>query len=120
MNLKQMNGGLNESYNCMNTKTIHCCNLMDASLANRNIGIRYLDFFREYGILKLEDDNEHEIIPIKPIQYCPWCSIELPKNCHNLWYETLKKEYNINDPWNENFQVPIELQSDEWWIKRGY
>jgi hypothetical protein len=104
----------------MQTKKMHCCNIMDLSLENPNIGIIYLNFFRQYGIPEHEDDGTNEVVPMKLIKYCPWCSAELPENYRNKWYETLQKEYTINDPWNEDFLLPEEFHTDEWWIKRGY
>lgn len=56
----------------------------------------------------------------KPIDKCPWCGNNLPRDLTDEWFDILEKEYNITDPSDtESHLVPEEFKTDEWWKKRG-
>jgi hypothetical protein len=58
---------------------------------------------------------------LQGIMYCPWCSKKLPERLRDKWFETLEKEYNLDDPCREEQEkwIPKEFETDEWWKKRG-
>ena len=48
--------------------SIHCCNEMKKHLASKEVAIRYVPKFREYGISYLDDGTSFQ-----EINFCPWC-----------------------------------------------
>jgi hypothetical protein len=62
-----------------------------------------------------------KITAIQVLDYCPWCGNKLPGYLRNEWFETLAKEYNLDDPDSKEQAklIPEEFHTDEWWKKRG-
>ena len=57
---------------------------------------------------------------ISSIEYCPWCSSQLPKDLIHEWFDILENEYKIEVPDSTTLtNVPEEFKSDAWWKKRG-
>jgi len=95
---------------------------MDLFLDDVRVPIIYSTAYREYYILMLEDGPRRgRISAVQGIDYCPWCSKKLPKSLRDEWFETLEKEYNLDDPDSKDQEklVPAEFKTDEWWKKRG-
>lgn len=100
----------------MKTDTNHCCKIMAQILSENRAHISYEPQLREYYI-----DMRNEPMVGHHLYYCPWCSIKLPKSLRDEWFDTLKIEYNLDNPWKKEQEnlVPDEFKSDEWWKKRG-
>ena len=96
----------------------HCCELMNMFLADPRIPLFYSAVYREYDIPLLYKD---EITALQGLFYCPWCGKKLPSSVQNQWFEILKKEYSLDDPWSDEQEklVPKEFTTDEWWKKRN-
>lgn len=50
-----------------------------------------------------------------PIQFCPWCAVELPESRYGEWRDELAA-MGYPDPDLED--VPSAYQSDKWWSER--
>jgi len=100
----------------MNDKKEFCCegifsHLFMSSKKTPEIHFNYYPVFREYFI----DYKEIYGGGIQLIRYCPWCGSKLPKELRNEWFDTLKKEYNIETDIMENRpDIPPEFKTDEW------
>jgi hypothetical protein len=100
----------------------HCCKLMDLFLKDIRIPIRYSPSYHEYYILMLENGEQRgQMLAVQGIDYCPWCAKKLPESLRDKWFETLEKEYGLDDPDSKEQQklIPKEFETDEWWKKRG-
>jgi len=95
-------------------KTLHCCDFMTKFLGDPRIQIYYFKKFRGY-YLGTTSAGYQEIF------YCPFCHAKLPSSLMKKYYVILKKEYNIDDPYDENQEqlVPDEFKTDEWWKQRN-
>ena len=100
----------------MKNKTVHCCPIMQDAFDDQRVYIGYVPKYREYFI-----NMRNEPIIAYLITYCPWCSKKLPKSLRKKWFNTLKSEHNLDDPWGKEQEklIPKEFNSDEWWKKRG-
>jgi len=93
----------------------HCCQLMSDFIEDQSVPLKYNPKFRAYSLdLRLQPASQG-------ILYCPWCGKKLPERLGDKYFEILKKEYNIGDPFGKEQAtlVPEEFKSDEWWKKRG-
>lgn len=102
----------------MNKKTTHCCQIMQSSLQNDHIPIRYTPLFREYWFVRIYD------FQASIITYCPWCRTELPLSLRTTYFNILKEKYNIQDLsedliCNDNNELPQDFLTDKWWRSRG-
>jgi hypothetical protein len=99
----------------MNDKREFCCeeifsHLFMSSKKTSEIHFDYYPVFREYFI----DYKEIYGGGIQLIRYCPWCGSKLPKGLRNEWFDTLKKEHNIEtDIMEKRPDIPPEFKSDE-------
>ena len=100
----------------MENKSVNklCCDEMNKAVFTENI-IEYDCRFREYVI----EINKKSV---RVLHYCPFCGTKLPKELITEFYNILEDEYNF-DLDNLDFpdfkNAPLEMQSDEWWKKRG-
>jgi hypothetical protein len=95
--------------------SIHCCELMDIFLKDPKVPLEYYPMVREYGL------HLKNTIAVQLIDYCPWCSHQLPESLRDQYFDILEKEFGVkpgldkkNDP-----KIPQEFKNDEWWEKRG-
>ena len=91
-----------------------CCYAMKESFEDDKI-IQYSNIFRRYFI----DIDEKSY---RQLEFCPWCGVKLPKVLNREFFDTLENEYhfdldNLDFPDFKN--APKEMQTDEWWKKRG-
>jgi len=93
----------------------HCCENMEMFVEDPRIKIGYNPVHRMYN---LEISSTGTVCLI---YYCPSCGALLPENLVDEWFDILKKQFNIDDPYNEKQLklIPEEFKSDEWWKKRG-
>ena len=85
----------------------HCCKEMDTH-ANSDIGIVYLEKFREYGISYNDGGSSFQ-----EITFCPWCGKRLPSSLRDEWFELIESLGLEPDD-----ELPDEIKSDLWWKKR--
>ena|SRR3990167_5096028 len=90
----------------------HCCQKMHRSLDAGEVGIIYLDKYREYGINVFSTGYG----TIQVIQYCPWCCNKFPVSLRDQWFKELEKMFG--EDWEEN-QVPEEFKTSAWWKNRS-
>lgn len=64
----------------------HCCDEMEAHLADSDIPIQYAPRFREYGLKILDGGSAKQLI-----HFCPWCGSRLPKSLRDEWFERLER-----------------------------
>ena len=88
---------------------VHCCRAMASRLEGGDVAIVYEDRFRQYGI-------DHRSGGIQLIDFCPWCGTRLPKDLVDEWFGILEQELRLepDDP-----AVPEEMQTSDWWRRRG-
>ena len=100
--------------NSIQKKIVHCCKLMTDFIDDKRVQIGYRPRYRDYFIPLL---NQRAI---QGIFYCPWCGTKLPADLLDEYFDTLEKEYNIDDPdrAEEAGVLPEEFKSNEWWKER--
>jgi len=94
----------------------HCCELMSKFVNDPKIGINYIPKYRRYSIDLIY------LSSTQGIYNCPFCGQKLPFGLTDKYFETLKVEYQIENPhYDENRKkIPEEFKSDKWWKKRGF
>ncbi|HEV2916118.1 MAG TPA: hypothetical protein VGW78_00060 [Candidatus Babeliales bacterium] len=92
-----------------------CCDLLKQLLNDCSVHLHYSRRFRRYSIQLLGKNSVQQMI------YCFCCGKKFPESLFDKWYETLEKEYGLNDPTSKKQEklIPAEFQTDEWWKKRG-
>lgn len=101
----------------MSDKREFCCEEICSHLFRFNkktseIHFGYYSVFREYFV----DYKESHGGGIQLVNYCPWCGNKFPKGLRDEWFDTLKKDYNIETDIGEYKQrtdIPPEFKSDE-------
>lgn len=90
-----------------------CCKHMD-------------DAINKYRVIELEEEMRGYFIPTTPngvvlaLFFCPFCGVNLGKRLNAEYFDTLEKEYGIDDPDIINYtNIPDEFKTDEWWRRRG-
>jgi hypothetical protein len=103
-----------------------CCDKMrkeHKELRDENLvdhSIIYDQRWREFAIYYNEEAEQRDREMLTDIFCCPWCGTKLPTELADEWYDTLEKEYGIEDPIvDDRDKVPQEFWTDEWWKKRG-
>ena len=97
-----------------NSKIKLCCKKMDKAIFSEKI-IEYDICTREYSI-------EIDAKSVRVLHFCPFCGTKLPKELITEFYDVLQNEYNFdlnNLDYPDFKNAPEEMQSDEWWKKRG-
>lgn len=88
----------------------HCCLTLDRGLVSDTNVLHYNVKYREYGV-KIFKTNRYILM-----HYCICCGNRLPGSLRIHWAETLKKEYGLTDPMNQDKKkIPKEFLTDEWW-----
>ncbi|QDV89217.1 hypothetical protein RAS2_02810 [Phycisphaerae bacterium RAS2] len=87
----------------------HCCDDMAKHLREHEVAIVYWDKYRQYGISVLDGGAS-----IQTIRFCPWCGRQLPDSLRTTWFERL--EALGKEPEDD---LPLPLQSGEWWRSEG-
>jgi len=85
---------------------MHCCNEMERHIEDKEISLRYVPKFREYGILY--SDGTYDI---QLIRHCPWCGSRLPESLRDEWFDAI--ESMGLEPGDE--EIPEEYLSEEWY-----
>ncbi len=83
---------------------------MFAFIDEGKVAIFYSPKFREFSI-RLR--NGHAM---QNIQYCPWSGKKLPRSVSKEYFDILEK-MNV-EPF-EHDKIPLEMKSEDWWIKRN-
>ena len=103
----------------------HCCDSMnyhafidgdqDSRKSDKQV-IVYFPYARKYGIkLDLSYTGWHI-----EIEYCPWCSMELPKKLGEEWCEAVKQDLGIEDVDAEEWaKLPEKYKTEQWWREKG-
>jgi len=96
--------------------TEHCCIFMHKFVNDSRVGVYYNQVFRDYTVFIPSSGS------LQGIYNCPWCGSKLPYCLDDKYCEVLKKEYNIDDPYDTEQEklIPEEFKSDEWWKKRNF
>jgi hypothetical protein len=72
----------------------------------------YCPIFREYSI----DYKEEYGGGSQLINFCPWCGTKLPSSLREEFFNTLKKEHNIEvgiGDYDQRVDIPSEFRTDE-------
>jgi hypothetical protein len=91
-----------------------CCEDIYTALNDCKFGLKYNKIYRSHSWL-----NPHGGTMSHCINYCPWCGTKFPSSLYDEWDEVIKKEYNLDPTEILIKDAPIEMQTDEWWKKRG-
>ena len=78
------------------------------------VRLYYNPRLREFGISLVGSSS------IQLLYFCPWCGASLPKGLEDEYDQVLMSEYGIKEP--DDLEIkdsPAEMQTDEWWKKRG-
>lgn len=70
----------------------HCCQAMANIVIHGNLGIIYVDVFREYMIAGIGPQPRTSLL----IAYCPFCGARLSRSCRSRWmaeYDMLASEH---------------------------
>src|SRR6266446_545706 len=74
----------------------HCCMTMHYGLLSDKNVLCYNAKYREYGVRIPKTDRYVQM------KYCICCGKELPLSLRIQWAESLKKEYGLIDPMNQD------------------
>jgi hypothetical protein len=97
----------------------HCCLTMHYAVNKNNpenvSPISYNPKFRGYYLTATRGPGGRQI------EYCPHCGTKLPKELSDEWFDILEEEYGLDNPISleQQKQIPVEFQTDEWWKNRG-
>lgn len=92
-----------------------CCKFLKNRIETKDSHIIYIPIFREIGVRTANASSS-----LFTMRYCPWCNSKLPRSLRDEYFETLEKEYGIDDPFDEDInKVPQEFKTDEWWKNRN-
>ena len=83
----------------------HACESMRRVLDTAESALEYRASVREYAIAYTSDGS------VQPIQWCPFCGLELPASLRDKWLARLE-ELGL-DPFSD--ALPSELRDDRWW-----
>lgn len=88
----------------------HCCNTMREITSHGNLGISYVDIFKEYLIMGVGPAPQTSVL----ITYCPFCGAQLSRSCRRQWmanYERLAPDdCRVHDVFNLPDCVPDALR----------
>jgi hypothetical protein len=91
-----------------------CCDEFKEMLNDCKVHLDYRPMIREFGIKSISSSR------LFLIRYCPWCGSKLPACLLDEWDNVLINEYGIKNPDSlKEEDAPTEMQTDEWWKKRG-
>lgn len=90
-------------------EVVHCCSEMKRRIDHPNVGVRFFEKVREYGVSLLGSSGTVRI------DFCPWCGLRLPTSLRDRRYEELLA-MGIDDPLTQ--PVPPEFETSEWYIRR--
>lgn len=95
--------------------TKHCCDAMTEMVTDKGSRIGFIPKYREYYVERNGTTSIHSL------DYCPWCGAKLPESLREAWFDTLKNEYALDDPWDHEQEklIPQEFNTNEWWKKRS-
>src|SRR3990172_12135291 len=86
----------------------HCCMTMHYVLLSDKNVLCYNPKYREYGVRIPKTDRYIEM------QHCICCGKQLPSSLRIQWAESLKKEYGLTAPMNQDKKkIPKEFLTDE-------
>jgi hypothetical protein len=83
-----------------------CCDEMLRFTSENELGLIYLDKFREFGIEYRDGGASYQ-----HIRFCPFCGTCLPNSVRDKWFDDI--EAKGLDPWSE--EIPEEYKSSAWW-----
>jgi hypothetical protein len=89
-----------------------CCNEMGFFMDQKEIGLVYIDKYREYGFEYRDGGGSFQLI-----RFCPWCGSKLPNSLRDEWFDRLKI-IGIDDPLVS--KIPEIYQTSAWWRRAGY
>jgi len=89
-----------------------CCESMMDNISDADSSIKYVAKFRELGLKILDGGTSYQLI-----NYCPWCGEKLPISLRDEWFDILDDDLELDDPDDPN--IPLEMTTDEWWLKKG-
>ena len=85
-----------------------CCNEMSRFVSEQELGLIYIDKFREFGIEYRDGGTSYQ-----HIKFCPFCGAHFLLSLRDKWFDELEKK-GI-DPWGND--IPKEYQSSTWWLE---
>lgn len=84
-----------------------CCEEMGFFVSNGEIGLIYVDMYREYGLEYRDGGSSFQLINFRP-----WCGAKLPCSLREEWFNRLNS-LGISDPFMS--KIPIQHETSEWW-----
>ena len=80
------------------------------------VSVCYSPIFREFSV-PLKDGHATQ-----QLHYCPWSGRKFPTSLRDQYFKVLETEHAFSEPTMDDIwekRVPTEMQTEEWWIKRG-
>ena len=90
--------------------TNFCCDELFNFTSSGELGLIYLDKFREFGIQYRDGGTSYQ-----HIKFCPFCGTRLPSSLRDKWFDEIEKA-GI-DPWGE--EVPELYETSKWWSENS-
>ena len=84
-----------------------CCEELYFFVAQKEIGLIYIDKYREFGFEYRDGGSS-----LQCIRFCPWCGSKLPDSLRDEWFDRLDR-LGIDD--SDDSKIPILYQTSEWW-----
>ena len=84
-------------------------------LREDKVSVGYSPIFREFTILLKYTSAVQALI------FCPWTGKKFPPSLRDEYFDTLENEFGFDDPGLDDViegNVPAEMLSETWWIKR--
>ena len=85
---------------------VRCCDEMRRFLAEGEVAVRYVNKFREFGVLILDGGSS-----LQEIRFCPWCGARLPLSLRDRWFDEIESLGFEPDSRN----LPARFRTDQWW-----
>lgn len=84
----------------------YCCAEIVRFVSEGELGLIYLEKFREFGIEYRDGGTSYQ-----HIKFCPFCGACFPISLRDKWFDEI--EAMGIDPWAE--EIPEEYKSCKWW-----
>jgi hypothetical protein len=91
-----------------------CCEDVFNALNDCKFGLIYNKEYRSHAWLSPQGTGMYHVI-----DYCPWCGTKFPSSLYDEWDDVVEKEYHMDRAKILVKDAPAEMQTDEWWKKRG-
>lgn len=83
-----------------------CCDEMLRFTSENELGLLYVDKFRDFGLEYRDGGTSYQCI-----NFCPFCGVRFPTSLRDKWFDEIEAK-GLN-PWGD--EIPEEYKSSKWW-----